>query len=218
MDAIASHYDEERLFDSLEELEARIIGNLLPNEDDLFSGVTDDHIVRDSTCDDIDELDLFSSVGGLDLGDDDNSSSRVKNSVILSEARNSQLGLCNTSVARENSSRTLFVRNIDSDVEDSVLKALFEVCIFCFLCCLWKIVIIIIFFFFLNPDMDLKQFGDIHTFNPSCTHLGFVMISYYDIRAAQNAMRALQNRLFGCRKFDICYSTPKVRCCILNLY
>ncbi|XP_004492025.1 protein MEI2-like 4 isoform X2 [Cicer arietinum] len=179
VDAIASHYDEERLFDSLEELEARIIGNLLPNEDDLFSGVTDDHIVRDSTCDDIDELDLFSSVGGLDLGDDDNSSSRVKNSVILSEARNSQLGLCNTSVARENSSRTLFVRNIDSDVEDSVLKALFE------------------------------QFGDIHTFNPSCTHLGFVMISYYDIRAAQNAMRALQNRLFGCRKFDICYSTPK---------
>ncbi|GAU14119.1 hypothetical protein TSUD_169440 [Trifolium subterraneum] len=110
----------EKLDDSLEELEAQIIGNLLPNEDDLLSGVTDwnDHIVRDST--------------------------------------------------------------------DSVLKALFE------------------------------QFGDIHTFYRACKHQGLAMISYYDIRASQNAMKALHNRLFGRKKFEIHYSIPKVGCCIFN--
>lgn len=64
--------------------------------------------------------------------------------------------------------------------------------------------------------MNLKQFGDIHTFDRACKHHGFVMISYYDIRAAQNAMRAFQNRIFSCKKFDIHYSNPKVGCCISN--
>lgn len=142
VDTVASHYEEERLSDSLEELEAQIIGNLLPNDDDLLSGVTDGHeshghIIRGSTGDDMDELDLFSSVGGLDLGDDDSSSSGQKNSEILGGACNSQLGLCNTSIAGENPydehpSRTLFVRNINNDVEDSELKALFEVCFIVF--------------------------------------------------------------------------------------
>ncbi|PNX82754.1 protein MEI2-like 4-like [Trifolium pratense] len=193
LSANASHYEEEKLVDSLEELEAQIIGNLLPNEDDLLSGVTDwnDHIVRDSTGDDIDELDFFSSVGGLELEDVDNSFSGEKNSKIIGRAQHNQLGLCNTSIAGENpvgehSSRTLLVKNIDSDVKDSVVKALFE------------------------------QFGDIHTFYRACKHQGLAMISYYDIRASQNAMRALHNRLFGRRKFEIHFSIPKVRCCTFN--
>lgn len=37
------------------------------------------------------------------------------------------------------------------------------------------------------------------------------MISYFDIRAAQNAMEALQNRSLRSRKLDIHYSIPKVR-------
>lgn len=138
VDTFASSYEEDRLFDSLEELESRIIRNLLPDDDDLLSGVTDghDHIMRDGACDDMDELELFSSVGGLDLGDDDSSSSGEKNSEILSAACNSQLGLCKTAIDGENPygehpSRTLSVRNISSDVEDSELKALFEVCFFC---------------------------------------------------------------------------------------
>ncbi|XP_045798291.1 protein MEI2-like 4 [Trifolium pratense] len=187
LSANASHYEEEKLVDSLEELEAQIIGNLLPNEDDLLSGVTDwnDHIVRDSTGDDIDELDFFSSVGGLELEDVDNSFSGEKNSKIIGRAQHNQLGLCNTSIAGENpvgehSSRTLLVKNIDSDVKDSVVKALFE------------------------------QFGDIHTFYRACKHQGLAMISYYDIRASQNAMRALHNRLFGRRKFEIHFSIPKI--------
>ena len=39
------------------------------------------------------------------------------------------------------------------------------------------------------------------------------MISYYDIRAARSAMRALQNKPLRRRKLDIHFSIPKV--CIL---
>lgn len=44
----------------------------------------------------------------------------------------------------------------------------------------------------------------------ACRHRGFVMISYYDIRAAQNAKRELQNKPLKRRKLDIHYSIPKV--------
>ncbi|RHN49604.1 putative RNA recognition motif 2, nucleotide-binding alpha-beta plait domain-containing protein [Medicago truncatula] len=158
VDAIASHYEEEKLCVSLEELEAQTIGNLLQDEDE-------------------DELDLISSNGGLDLEDFDSSSFREKNCEILDKARNTSFAVENPS--GEHPSRTLFVRNIDSEVEDSELKALFE------------------------------QFGDIDTFDRDCKHQGNAMISYYDMRAAQKAMRALQNQLFSCRKFDIHYSIPK---------
>lgn len=36
------------------------------------------------------------------------------------------------------------------------------------------------------------------------------MITYYDIRAARNAMRALQNKPMKHRNLDIHYSLPKV--------
>jgi len=142
VDTVASHYEEERLFDSLEELEAQIIGNLLPSDDDFLSGMTNelelDHIIQDSSGDDMDELDLFSSVGGMDLGDDNTPSSGQKNSKILDGAFNSQLGLCSALIDGEqphdkHPSRTLVVRNINSDVEDSELRSLFEVCFCCFL-------------------------------------------------------------------------------------
>lgn len=116
VDNVASHYEDERLSDSIEELEAQIIGNLLPNDDDLLSGMCDDHglITQGSTGDDMDEVDLFSSVGGMELGEDDNSSSRQKNSEIFGGAFNSKLGLCNSSIAGEHPTRTLFARNINS--------------------------------------------------------------------------------------------------------
>ncbi|GAU47790.1 hypothetical protein TSUD_12750 [Trifolium subterraneum] len=99
LDTNASHFEEEGLVNSFEELEAQIISNLLPDEDDLLSGVTDwnDHIIQDSTGDDIDELHIFSSVGGLELEDVYNSSSGEKNSKIIVGAQHNQLGLCNTS-------------------------------------------------------------------------------------------------------------------------
>ncbi|XP_058739354.1 protein MEI2-like 4 [Vicia villosa] len=179
VDAIASCYEEERLYESLEELKARIIVSLLPDEDDLLSGVTDDLVIPDSTRDEVDELELFTSGGGFELEDNGNSSSREKNSEIIGGDRdnNSTVG---ENPSGEHVSRRLFVRNIDGDVEDSVLKALF------------------------------KQFGDIQTFDRACKHQGNAMITYYDVRDSQNAMRALQNRLFGRRKFDIHYSIPKI--------
>ncbi|XP_034906217.1 protein MEI2-like 4 isoform X2 [Populus alba] len=183
-DAIASHFEEEEPFESLEEIEAQTIGNLLPNDDDLFTGVTDrvENINHPSGGDDMEELDFFSSVGGMDLGDD--GSVAQIDSEFPGGASNGQLGACNLSMAGkhpygEHPSRTLFVRNINSNVEDFELKAVFE------------------------------QYGDIRTLYTACKHRGFVMISYYDIRAAKNARKALQNRPLRRRKLDIHYSIPK---------
>lgn len=185
VDTVASHFEEEEPFESLEEIEAQTIGNLLPNDDDLFTGVTNglDFIVQPRAGDDMEELDFFSSVGGMDLGDD-GSSSVQKNSEFPGIVANCQVGVCNGSVngehpCGEHPSRTLFVRNINSNVEDSELRALFE------------------------------HYGDIRTLYTACKHRGFVMISYYDIRAARNAMKALQNKPLRRRKLDIHYSIPK---------
>ncbi|KAM1498691.1 hypothetical protein ACFX1X_021816 [Malus domestica] len=183
VDTVASHYDEEEAFESLEEIEAQTIGNLLPNDDELLSGVTDglDYTVQLSARDDMEELDLFSSVGGMDLGDD-GLAAGLKDSEYPGEVSN---GLpCNGSVVGEHPngehpSRTLFVRNINSNIEDSELRTLFE------------------------------QYGDIHTLYTACKHRGFVMISFYDIRAARNAMKSLQNKPLRHRKLDIHYSIPK---------
>lgn len=79
----------------------------------------------------------------------------------------------------EHPSRTLFVRNIDSNVEDEELSALFE------------------------------QYGPKRSMYTQCKHRGFVMISYYDIRHAKNAMKHLQGKLLKRRKLDIHYSIPK---------
>ncbi|KAK8603348.1 hypothetical protein V6N13_085538 [Hibiscus sabdariffa] len=173
IDTVASsHYGEDEPFESLEELEAQTIGNLLPDDDDLFSGVTEglDFIVQPNGAEDTEELDVFSSVGGMDLGDD--------GPAIVRKNEKSHPGLFN-GLAGEHPSRTLLVRNISSDVEDSELKALFE------------------------------QYGDIRALDTACKHRGFVMISYFDIRAAEKAMYVLQDRPLRCRKLDIRYSIPK---------
>ncbi|KAM6589785.1 hypothetical protein CsatA_012390 [Cannabis sativa] len=185
VDTVASHYEEEEIIESLEEIEAQTIGNLLPDDDDLLSGVTDglNYNIQSNGGDDMEELDLFNSVGGMDL-EDDGSSPGLKCSDFPGVVSNGQLGLSNGSIVGEHPygehpSRTLFVRNINSNVEDSELKTLFE------------------------------QYGDIRTLYTACKHRGFVMISYYDLRSARNAMKALQNRPLRRRKLDIHYSIPK---------
>ncbi|KAI3467807.1 hypothetical protein Pfo_024470 [Paulownia fortunei] len=181
--SVPSHYEEEEAFESLEELEAQTIGNLLPDDDDLLSGVTDgfDSIIRPHNGEDMEDLDLFSSVGGLELGEDGFSH---RNSQLSDVNSNNQLAISVGSNGGEHPfgehpSRTLFVRNINSNVEDSELRTLFE------------------------------QYGDIRTLYTACKHRGFVMISYYDIRAARNAMKALQNKPLRRRKLDIHFSIPK---------
>lgn len=58
--------------------------------------------------------------------------------------------------------------------------------------------------------LNVQQYGDIHTLYTACKNHGFVMISYYDIRAARNAMKALQNKLMRHKKLSIHYSSPNV--------
>ncbi|KAK7358714.1 hypothetical protein VNO77_00652 [Canavalia gladiata] len=172
---------EEEPYKSLEEMEADTIGNLLPDEDDLFSGVADELGCSShaKTNDDFEDFDLFSSGGGMELEEEEHLSSGKRMSGLEGD-----YGFFEGSKGKlpfgEQPSRTLFVRNINSSVEDSDLKALFE------------------------------QYGDIRTIYTACKHHGFVMISYYDLRAAQNAMQALQNRPLRSRKLDIHYSIPKV--------
>lgn len=134
VDTVASHYEEEEIVESLEELEAQTIGNLLPDDDDLLSGVTDGlgYNIQLNGGDDMEELDLFSSVGGMDL-EDDGLSTGQKTCEFPGGVSNGQLGLSNGSIVGEHPygehpSRTLFVRNINSNVEDSELRTLFEVC------------------------------------------------------------------------------------------
>lgn len=133
VDSVASNYEEEEVFESLEEMEAQTIGNLLPNDDELLSGVTDglEYNVPLTAGDDTEELDIFSSSGGMDLGDD-GLSAGLNNFDRPGGVSN---GLqCNGSVLGEHPhgehpSRTLFVRNINSNIEDSELRTLFEVCV-----------------------------------------------------------------------------------------
>ncbi|XP_022860738.1 protein MEI2-like 4 isoform X2 [Olea europaea var. sylvestris] len=174
----ASHYEAQEGSESLEELEAQTIGNLLPDDDDLLSGLTDGfgYIARPNKGGDMEDLDLFSSVGGLELGEDGPSQRNYEFSDVSS---NNHLGLSYGSNDQKHPSRTLFLRNINSNVEDSELRVLFE------------------------------QYGEIRTLYTAWKHRGFVMISYYDIRAAQNAMKDLQSKPLRRTKFDIHFSFPK---------
>uniref|UniRef100_A0A5B7BSJ0 RRM domain-containing protein n=1 Tax=Davidia involucrata TaxID=16924 RepID=A0A5B7BSJ0_DAVIN len=170
---------------STKEIEVQTIGNLLPDEDDLLSGVINEleYIALSNDTDDVEDLDLFSSGGGMELEGDNCSHTGQRNSGFtggISNGHESSNGpLASEHPYGEHPSRTLFVRNINSNVEDSELRALFE------------------------------QYGEIRTLYTACKHRGFVMISYYDIRAARNAMTALQNKPLRRRKIDIHYSIPK---------
>ncbi|KAL8038077.1 hypothetical protein ABFX02_11G080200 [Erythranthe guttata] len=134
-----------------------------------------------SSGDDMEDLDMFSNVGGLELGEDGYSqrNSELSDVNSISQLATSVIANGGEHPFGEHPSRTLFVRNINSNVEDSELKTLFE------------------------------QYGDIRTLYTACKHRGFVMISYYDIRAARNAMKTLQNKPLRRRKLDIHFSIPK---------
>lgn len=168
------------------------IGSLLPDEDELLAGMMDGFDLNPFPNHESDDIDLFGSGGGMELELE-----------LESESDNLNIGMPKVSLGDgmvtngmtqytnvvgtvagehpygEHPSRTLFVRNINSNVEDSELRMLFE------------------------------QYGDIRTLYTACKHRGFVMISYYDIRAARTAMRSLQNKPLRRRKLDIHYSIPK---------
>ncbi|KAG5250659.1 protein MEI [Salix suchowensis] len=184
---------ETEVMDLFEDIESSAIGNLLPNDDELLAGIMDDFDLSGlpSQVEDLEECDFFGPGGGMELDFESQESLRIGMSKL-----NMSDGIPANGVGHyplpngvgtvagehpygEHPSRTLFVRNINSNVEDSELKSLFE------------------------------QYGDIRTLYTACKHRGFVMISYYDIRDARTAMRALQNKPLRRRKLDIHFSIPK---------
>ncbi|XP_073058333.1 protein MEI2-like 5 [Primulina eburnea] len=182
---------EDEVKDPLDDIEPRAIGSFLPgDEDELLAGLVDDFDLSGlpTQLEDLDD-DFFESGGGLEI--ESESPEILVNGVSRAEASDCTVGISHYGLANgvgtvsgehpygEHPSRTLFVRNINSNAEDSELKTLFE------------------------------QFGDIRTLYTACKHRGFVMISYYDIRAARSAMRGLQNKPLRRRKLDIHFSIPK---------
>lgn len=180
--------------DLFEDVETNAIGNLLPDdEEELLAGIMDDFDLSGlpNQTEDLEEYDLFGSGGGMELDIESQESLRVSISKldISDELAANEVGQYTISNGMgtvagehpygEHPSRTLFVRNINSNVEDSELRTLFE------------------------------QYGDIRTLYTACKHRGFVMISYYDIRDARAAMRGLQNKPLRRRKLDIHFSIPK---------
>ncbi|XP_041994320.1 protein MEI2-like 5 [Salvia splendens] len=184
---------QDEALDPLKEIDPSVTGTFLPgDEDELLAGLMDDFDLSGlpTQLEDLDD-DFFGSGGGMEIEPENQENSvngipRMSTDTIGISSI-TQFGFTNGAAGSvsgehpygEHPSRTLFVRNINSNVEDSELKSLFE------------------------------QYGDIRTLYTACKHRGFVMISYYDIRAARSAMRGLQNKPLRRRKLDIHFSIPK---------
>lgn len=165
--------------------------NTLPeDEDELFAEIDFDLGDLPNQLEDLDD-DIFESGGGMEMDFDSQDRFRLDLSnlnlsdgvpiigINRPELPNGGPAVVGEHPYGEHPSRTLFVRNINSNVEDIELKSLFE------------------------------EFGEIRNLYTACKHRGFVMISYYDIRHARAAMRELQNKPLRRRKLDIHFSIPK---------
>ncbi|KAK6142270.1 hypothetical protein DH2020_022618 [Rehmannia glutinosa] len=218
---------EEKIKDPLEDIEPSAIGSFLPgDEDELLAGLMDDFDLSGlpTQLEDLDD-DFFGSGGGLEIESEShenlvNGISRLSTSDGISGISISHFGFANGVGAisgsvsgehpyGEHPSRTLFVRNINSNVEDSELKSLFE------RERVHEGFLLLTQFLSSNApfsslkDMYLTSWFQCSIHDSAHALLGFVMISYYDIRAARTAMRALQSKPLRRRKLDIHFSIPK---------
>ncbi|CAN7103231.1 unnamed protein product [Brassica rapa subsp. narinosa] len=164
--------------DSLEDVEPDSLETLLPeDENELLPGLIDE-LNFNGLPDELEDCDVFCTGGGMEL-DVESQDNHAANAFASRKRPNTSGRVSVEHPNGEHPSRTLFVRNINSSVEDSELTALFE------------------------------PFGEIRSLYTACKSRGFVMISYYDIRASHAAMRALQNTLLRKRTLDIHFSIPK---------
>ncbi|KAJ0262528.1 Protein MEI2-like 2 [Hirschfeldia incana] len=167
--------------DSLEDVEPHSLETLLPeDENELLPGLIDE-LNFNGLPEELEDLDVFCTGGGMELDAEsqDNHAVGGANAFVTRKRANTSGRVSVEHPNGEHPSRTLFVRNINSSIDDSELSALFE------------------------------PFGEIRSLYTACKSRGFVMISYYDIRAAHAAMRALQNTLLRKRTLDIHFSIPK---------
>lgn len=185
MDTMKSNYGDDEPFESLKEMEAHTIGNLLPDDDDLLAGAIHDFActAQPSRTDDVED-DIFYSGGGMELEADEKFSRNRSSDFRIGRDYGSQnRGLSNQFSGRfpcgEHPTRTLLVRNINGNIGDMDLRVLFE------------------------------QYGDIQALYTAYKHRGFVMISYCDIRAAENAAIALHSKSLGCHRLDVRFFSPK---------
>lgn len=125
----------------LEDVEANAIGRMLPDdEDELFAGIMDDFDLSGLPIqlEDLED-DLFSSGGSMELDFEAQESLSIGISKLSISDGLTSNGIGHYAVPNgvgtvagehpygEHPSRTLFVRNININVEDSELRALFEV-------------------------------------------------------------------------------------------
>ncbi|KAA6426657.1 MAG: meiosis protein [Trebouxia sp. A1-2] len=134
--------------------------------------------------------DIFSVVGGCELGVDsrqhplqqaNNASTNSLGSAAGLPASSSvgNLSRMGDGAIEEHPSRILFVRGLDATVSDEALVHMFE------------------------------AYGEIRSLYTACKPRGFVVLSFYDLRASCLAIHALQGARVGTGNLHISFSTPK---------
>jgi len=128
--------------DSIDDVVNSTVGFVLPgDEDELFADLANDYDFSGvpNQMDDMEENDFFGNLGGMELENElqDNlsfgmskvslSDGMVGNGIIHYGLPNGVGTIAGEHPYGEHPSRTLFVRNINSNVEDSELRSLFEV-------------------------------------------------------------------------------------------
>ncbi|XP_071731802.1 protein MEI2-like 4 isoform X2 [Rutidosis leptorrhynchoides] len=154
--------------------QSKTVESLLPDEEDLFSGVLDELACNATSNGDDEDFDLFNSSGGMELEGNCKEYLHPSNFVTAEGSNNDQSSSEHLKTC-VHPSRALIVKNVDKRVKESELRFLFE------------------------------QHGDIQFFYTTCRYQGFVIISYYDIRAATIAFTTLQNKLLEAEKLLIQY-------------
>lgn len=138
---VRKQLDTYNKVNTMDDVAQHLIGNLLPNdEEELLAGVINDfdHVRMQNQAEELEEYDVFHNSGGLELDVDPLETatfSTAKASVMNGTGSGSSQYSLQTGVGTvtgehpfgEHPSRTLFVRNINSNVEDSELRSLFEV-------------------------------------------------------------------------------------------
>lgn len=120
VDAKSSGCSADEPLGSMREVEAQTIGDLLPDDDDLISGVMDGFECTGlPNHDDADE-DIFFTGGGMELEDDSKNGDKYQEVSFKNE-------LTGERSINLHPTRDLIVKNIYTSIDDSELRLLFQV-------------------------------------------------------------------------------------------